>query len=228
MTDWRYSYSMKIGITLGDPAGIGPEIILKAIPEIRNYKNVFIFGNKNILRKTARDLHILKNYKIIERYIVDCVKNVKFRYGVPTEKTARVALQSIDSSLKYNLDIIITPPIVKDAIRYIIPNFIGHTEYFAKFFRTQKFAMVGLSKKKRIMLLTTHLALRHIFKKITPYAVAQKIILFDWGLKKYFGVNNPKIGVCALNPHAFEFSLGEDEKIQKEFFEYLCGKIPHS
>lgn len=202
-----------IGITLGDPAGIGPEIILKAVPKIRNYQKILIFGNKNILKKTACDLRIVQNYKKIKNNIVDCVDNVNFRYGRPTKKTAAVALQSIDSVMQYGVDIIITPPIVKDAMRLIIPGFIGHTEYFAQYFRVKNFGMVGLVKDKRIILLTTHIPLRHLFRKISPSAVAQKIIFFDWGLKRYFGSEKSKIGVCALNPHAFEFSLGEDEKI---------------
>lgn len=206
---------MKIGITLGDPAGIGPEIILKGVSKVKNLKNLLIFGNKDILKRTAHDLGILDRYKIIKNNIVDCVKTAKFQYGKPTKQTGRVAIQSIDGTLKYGVDIIITPPIVKDVIRYSVPGFIGHTEYFANFFRIRKFAMVGLWRDKRIMLLTTHLPLRHIFKKITSPGVLEKILLLDWALKKYFDVQNPLIGVSSLNPHSFEFSLGEDEKIKK-------------
>lgn len=206
---------MKIGITLGDPAGIGPEIILKGVPEIRNFKNLLVFGNKAILEKTARDLHILNMYRIIENNIIDCVDNVKFYYGKPAKQTGRAAMQSIDSALHYGLDVIITPPIVKDVIRHSIPNFIGHTEYFAKYFRTKNFAMVGLWQDKKIMLLTTHLPLRNVFKYITPKHILEKIILLDRGLNKYFNIKKPVIGVSSLNPHSFEFSLGEDEDIKK-------------
>ncbi len=206
---------MKIGITLGDPAGIGPEIILKGIPKIRNLKNLRIFGNKDVLKSTARDLHILNVYRIIENNIIDCGNNVKFHYGKPTKQTGRAAMQSIDSALNYGVDIIVTPPIVKDVIRYSIPNFIGHTEYFAKFFRIKNFAMVGLWRDKKIMLLTTHLPLRNIFRYITPKHILKKIVLLDWGLKKYFNIKKPLIGVSSLNPHSFEFSLGEDENIKK-------------
>jgi len=206
---------MKIGITLGDPAGIGPEIILKAAPEIKNYREIFVLANKHILKKTASDFNMVNNYETIKDKIVDCVANVKFQYGRPTKKTGIAAMQSIDRALQFEMDIIITPPIVKNVIKYTIPKFVGHTEYFANFFKIKNFAMVGVAGQKKIMLLTTHLPLRDIFAKVTPEAVVQKIMLWDWGLKKYFGVKNPKIAVCALNPHAFEFSLGEDEKIRK-------------
>lgn len=206
---------IRIGITLGDPSGIGPEIILKAIPSIKNQRGILIFGNRDILRRTARDLRMLNKYKSIEKNIINCVETTRFHYGNPTEKTGRVAIQSIDCALRYGVDILVTPPIVKAVIRNIIPGFTGHTEYFAKHFSVKKYAMVGLWQDKRIMLLTTHLPIRHVHKKITPKNVAQKISLLAWGLKKYFSIKNPSIGVGAFNPHSFEFSLGEDEKIKQ-------------
>lgn len=206
---------MKIGITLGDPAGIGPEIILKGLPKIKDLKNFLIFGNTSILKKTACDLKLITNFKIIKNNIVDCTETLKFQYGKPTRKTGRIALQSIDRAIRHSVDIIITPPIVKDVLRYSCPGFIGHTEYFAEFFRVKKFAMVGLWQNKRIMFLSTHLPLRKIFKKITPEEVLKKIILLDQGLKKYFGIKTPSIGISSLNPHSFEFSLGEEQKIKK-------------
>lgn len=208
-------YHMRIGITLGDPAGIGPEIILKAVPHITDRKNIVIFGNKHMFKKTARDLHLIARYKKIEPNIIDCVANVRFQYGKPTKKTARTALQSIDTALKNKCDILITAPIVKYVMKRIVPDFIGHTEYLAHFFHVKNFGMLGLWKQKRILLLTTHVPLRHIFKIITPKAIAKKIVLLDWGLRKYFGIRKPSIGVCSLNPHAFEFSLGEEERIKE-------------
>ncbi len=206
---------MKIGFTLGDPAGIGPEIILKAIPKIPNREKILIFGNKQILKKTAADLGILKNYRTIENNIVECTKGIRFQYGKPTVQTGEVALTSIAHALKENLDVMITPPIVKEVIRMKHPGFIGHTEFLARFFKVPEFAMVGVAGKKVIMLLTTHLPLRDIFKKIKPQVIKRKIVFLNWGLKRYFRVTNPHIGVSALNPHAFEFSRGEDEKIKR-------------
>ncbi len=206
---------IETGITLGDPSGIGPELILKAVPTIRNQKEIHIFGSRGILERTARDLRMFNKYKSIEKSIIDCVDIIKFHYGKPTEKTGRAAIQSIDCALRHGVDIIVTPPIVKGVIRNYIPDFTGHTEYLAKHFRVKNYAMVGLWRDKRIMLLTTHLPLRHVCRKITPKNVVQKLVLLDWGLKKYFGIKNPSIGVGAFNPHSFEFSLGEDEKIRQ-------------
>lgn len=205
---------MKIAITLGDPAGIGPEIILKSIPQSQYRKNIQIFGNKQILKKTALDIAGSNKYRLISNMICDCTDPVQFKYGNPTIKTGRVAMQSLDRALDSKPDILITPPVVKDVIRQFIPDFTGHTEYLAGFFKTKEFAMIGVWRSKRIMLMTTHLPLRHIFKKITPKTVLRKIILLERGLKQYFSVPHPHIGVSSLNPHAYEFSLGEETKIE--------------
>jgi len=206
---------MKIGITLGDPAGIGPEIILKSIPRSRYQKDIRIFGNKQILKKTAQDMRASNKYRLISNMICDCTDTVQCKYGNPTVKTGQVAMQSLDCALNSNPDILITPPIVKDVIRQFLPDFTGHTEYLASFFQAKEFAMVGVWRNKRIMLTTTHLPLRRIFSKITPKTVLCKIILLERGLRQYFGVLHPHIGVSSLNPHAHEFSLGEDEKIEQ-------------
>jgi 4-hydroxy-L-threonine phosphate dehydrogenase PdxA len=204
-----------IGITLGDPAGIGPEIILKALATRKSNRNILIFGSRKILQKTAHDMRLMHHYRRIRSLVVDCVDDVPFHYGKTTKKTARVALQSLNSALQYNVDIIITLPIVKEAMKALIPGFIGHTEYLARYFRVKNYGMVGLAKDKRIMLVTTHVPLRRLFRKITPRVIVEKALLLEWGMKKYFSVTNPTIGVCGLNPHPFEFSLGEDEKIKK-------------
>lgn len=205
---------MKICITLGDPAGIGPEIILKSLPQHKGNKDIIIYGNHNILQKTAQDLRIRNNYRSIHKLIYNCTDDIPFRYGSPDYRSGLVAMQSLNRALEDKPDILITPPIVKQVIRTKYPKFCGHTEYLADFFSTDNFAMVGIWRNKRIMLLTTHLALRNVFKKIDPQAVMQKIILLNGGLKKYFGVDSPSIAVSSLNPHAHEFSLGEDEKIE--------------
>jgi 4-hydroxythreonine-4-phosphate dehydrogenase len=205
---------MKIGITLGDPAGIGPEIILKGVPKLTDHQGIVIFGNKKILRRTAADLKLQTQYKIIEGMVCTCVDDMTFAYGKPTARTGHAALQSINSALRYGVDILITTPIVKDVIRYSVPGFVGHTEYLARFFCVKDFAMMGLWHSIRIMLLTTHIPLRDIFKSISVTSVCEKISFLDHGLKKYFGITHPRIAVSALNPHAFEFSRGEDEKIK--------------
>ena len=205
---------MKIGITVGDPAGIGPELALRTISRLKGLDKYLIFGNREILRRIANDLRLLKDYRTIEPCIVEATENVRFEYGKSTKSTARVALQSIQHALKSGVEIIITAPIVKATMRSIVPGFIGHTEYFADFFGIREYAMTGLWRDKRIMLLTIHLPLRRIFKKLDECVITRKIVFFQRGLQRYFAIKDPEIAVAAVNPHAFEFSLGEDEKIR--------------
>ena len=205
---------MKIGVTIGDPAGIGPELILRTIPRLGQPDKCLIFGNKGILRKTARDLKLMQDYSTIEPYIVETSKNINFEYGRSTKVTARVALQSIRHALKSGVGIIVTAPIVKATMRSIVPDFVGHTEYFADFFGIRDYAMTGLWQDRRIMLLTIHLPLRRIFKELDSRTISRKIVMFEHGLQRYFDIQRPEIAVAAVNPHAFEFSLGEDEKIR--------------
>lgn len=204
---------MKIALTLGDPAGIGPEIILKAVPRFRDHRDVIIFANRHILKKTAQDLHLLTGFRKIQNCIIDCVKSTSFQYGSPTLSTGRAALQSIDAAMSSGARVIVTPPIVKEVIKRSLPDFVGHTEYLAAHYRVERYAMVGIWRRKIIMLLTTHVPVRRIAAYITPRSIVEKVMFLNECLKKFFGIPKPRIAVSALNPHAFEFSCGEDEKI---------------
>ncbi len=200
---------------MGDPSGIGPEIILKSLVKVKNIKDLQIFGSKEIFKKTARDLGIVNNYEKLKDNIIDCVNGVKFTYGKPTIQTANVAIASIDNALCSKPDIMITAPIVKWVIKKLRPSFIGHTEYLAGYYGVEDFAMVGVLGKKRIMLLTTHIPLRDVFKMVKAKNIFNKIVLLKKGLKRYFKINNPAIGVSALNPHSYEFTKGEEKEIEK-------------
>lgn len=205
---------MKIAITIGDPAGIGPEMVLRAVPGRKDLASCSIYGNKQVLKKTAHDLKLKRAYASIEQRIVDVSENVDFTYGRSTRATARVALRSIQCALESGPDILITAPVVKATIRKVAPGFIGHTEYIADFCGVRDYAMTGIWRDKRIMLLTAHVPLREVFKMIDAGRIAGKICFFAAGLQRYFGIDRPEIGVSAVNPHAYEFSLGEDEKIR--------------
>ncbi|UCD18960.1 MAG: 4-hydroxythreonine-4-phosphate dehydrogenase PdxA [candidate division WOR-3 bacterium] len=205
---------MQIAVTMGDPSGIGPEMILRAVSKLRDPGECSIFGSRMILERTARDLRLLSNYRCIESYIVDVIGRVDFEYGRSTKRTARAAMLSIEAALGSGPDIIITAPIVKATVRMIVPGFVGHTEYLANNFGVRDYAMTGIWRDKRIMLFTAHMPLRRVLKRISADRIAKRIRFFRDGLVRYFGVDDPEIGVSAVNPHAFEFSVGEDEEIR--------------
>ncbi len=205
---------MKIAVTIGDPSGIGPELILKSLPRFLKYKPL-IYGNKNILKKTARELNLVKNFNLIKDFIMDTVPDTDFRFGKPDEKTGRIAIRSIESALNSNPDVLITAPIVKDVIKRFLKNFVGHTEFLAAYFKISNFAMVGILKNKRVIFLTTHLPIADVPFKIEKSEIFNKLLLFDYGLKRYFRIKEPRIGVSALNPHGYEFGYGEEKIIEQ-------------
>jgi 4-hydroxythreonine-4-phosphate dehydrogenase len=205
---------MKLFIALGDPSGIGPELILKAVPIFLKYKPV-IYGNERIFKKTAQELGLEKNFKMIKNFIKDSLPYIKFSFGKPDERTGRLAIDSLKSALADNPDILITPPIVKNVIKGFLPGFIGYTEFLARYFQVKNFAMVGILENKRIMFLTTHLPVRDVPKHIKADEIVSKLVLFDYGLKRFFGIEKPNIAVSAFNPHGSEFSYGEERIIEK-------------
>lgn len=205
---------MKIAVTIGDPAGIGPELVLKSVPRFLKYKPL-IYGNKNIFKRVAKGLNLIKNFYLIKDFITDTVPDINFRVGKPDEKTGRIAIESIKSALNTNPDVLITAPIVKDVIKKFLKNFIGHTEFLAEYFKIKNFAMVGILRDKRIMFLTTHLPIADVPFKIEKSEIFNKLLLFDYGLKRYFHTKSPSIGVSALNPHGYEFGYGEEKAIEQ-------------
>ncbi|MEO0124490.1 MAG: 4-hydroxythreonine-4-phosphate dehydrogenase PdxA [candidate division WOR-3 bacterium] len=205
---------MKIAVTIGDPSGIGPELILRTLPQFLKYKPL-IYGNKKIFKKTAKELNLVKNFYLIEDFITDTLPDVNFRFGKPDEKTGKIAIDSMKSALSDNPDILITAPIVKNVIKRFLKNFVGHTEFLAEYFKIKNFAMVGILKDKRIMFLTTHLPIADVPFKIEKSEILNKLLLFDYGLKRYFQIKEPRIGVSALNPHGSEFGYGEEKVIEQ-------------
>ncbi len=205
---------MKIAVTLGDPSGIGPELILKALPQFLRF-HPSIYGNKKILARTAERLGLEENFHLIKDFVIDTVSDLDFQFGHPDQKTGRIALSALQAALNASPDILITAPIVKSVIKKFDRDFIGHTEYLARYFKTKDFAMVGIVDKIKIMFLTTHLPIADVPKAIDKNAIFMKLRLFAEGLKRYFSLDNPTIGVSALNPHGVEFSYGEEQQIEQ-------------
>lgn len=205
---------MKIAVTIGDPSGIGPELILKSLPRFLKYKPL-IYGSRQILKTTAQTLELVKNFRLVKDFITDTGSDIKFQFGKPNQKTGKIALDSIKSALEDKPDILITSPIVKSVIKEFQKDFVGHTEYLAEYFNKKNFAMVGIIREKRIMFLTTHLPIADVPGAIKKDKIYKKLLLFDYGLRRYFGIINPRIGVSTLNPHGYEFSYGEEKIIEQ-------------
>ncbi|MFN3921833.1 MAG: PdxA family protein, partial [Caldimicrobium sp.] len=206
---------IKLGITLGDPAGVGPEILVKSLPYLEHLKAKFIlFGDKNLiltLTKTYK-INIPKNIELLN------LSSLHIIPGRPNELTHRATVNylysAIDFLKKNEIQGLITLPISKECFKVLELPYRGHTEFLAEAFNIKNYAMCFYGKKLKVALVTTHIPLKEVPYKIDPHIIEKKAKLIYEFLKKIQTKKEvPKIALCALNPHAGEGGLlGNEEK----------------
>ena len=218
---------LRIALTPGEPAGIGPDLALKIAQQERPYQLVCI-ANKAMLAKRAQLLGLnirFRNYDASSPPQPSeagelCVQDVKIERSVsPGElnkhnaayvlKTLQVAT---DGCLKQEFAAVVTGPVQKSIINDSGVAFSGHTEFFAEKSRTAKVVMMLATEGLRVALATTHLPLKDVSAAISSSSLREVIDILLHDLKTKFGLPHPKILVCGLNPHAGEGGhLGMEE-----------------
>lgn len=184
-------------ITMGDPRGVGAEVIRKALTHknISCLGNYILIGNRKLLGETP--------FAVID---------------VPYQNPGHGSLKFLDKGIELIKagagDALVTAPLSKEAVSRYKKNFCGHTEYLAESFGVSKFDMMFVSKDIRLSLVTRHVALKDVPKLITRQAVLSSIELMHLTLKTKFGIKDPKIAVLGLNPHAGEKGLLGQEEIK--------------
>ncbi len=217
----------KIAFTLGDPGGIGPEVVARAVSskETRRICEPVVFGSAEIFSK-ACELTGLKNDGV---EFVDCgdLKFDDLRPGEVDEKAGRDALVSIESAVEYVMsgfaDAVVTAPINKNAIRLAGCPHPGHTEILKQMTGSRDAVMMFESGDFRVALVTVHCALSEVPDLITQDAVFNTIRVCASELSGRFKVESPKIVVCGLNPHA-----GENGEFGKEEIERIAPAVIRS
>ena len=221
---------IKSGITLGDPNGIGPEIILKTLLEENSLNDIIpiIYSEVEIIEFYLTHLKIKLEINIIDDPLkaVPGVVNVfglsksnfKIDFGQPKKVSGQVAFQSLskasDHALKNLIDVIVTAPIDKNTIQGDNFNFNGHTEYFTSITNNNHSLMLMAHGKLKVGIVTNHLSIDQVSKAITVDAILNKIKLMDQSLKSDFQIKNPKIGLLGLNPHSGDGGLIGQQEIQ--------------
>ncbi len=225
------SARLRIAVTLGDPAGIGPEVTLKALARTRFDSKIdfLLLGKASFYSALARRLGLslrfrdvagpdtlLKSHKEYPCYFHGAFFPEAVGRGRADSRWARLAVESIRQAVGLALEgqvaALVTPPINKAAILRAGLDIPGHTEFLAKLTGTKRYEMMLVGKTLRVVLVTRHLALRQVPGHLTQKRIADAIRLTDWELQRTFGINNPKIVVCGLNPHAGEEGyLGREE-----------------
>jgi 4-hydroxythreonine-4-phosphate dehydrogenase len=213
-----------IGITMGDPGGIGPEVILKALasPEIRAASNYVIIGSEKVLSDTADNLGIGAELQLLQVdntslnsnsgltddiNVLDLdnasVHDALTHKPLPESGKASVEyiLKGLDLALDGKVDALVTAPISKEAIKLAGFDFAGHTELLKEKTSVENVVMFMVGKGLRVSFVTTHLAVNEVSRFINQENVFSTIQITATGLKTFFGIDQPKIAVCGLNPH---------------------------
>jgi len=211
-----------IAITIGDPAGIGPEVSIKAIfsRELPNAK-FFLIGSQDVILRQLWEMKMNKKYAYLKKKvkIIDVPsKRIKdIVIGSPSACSGECAIAYIDKALKLiaekKADAIVNAPVSKKAISETGIHFSGHTEYLAKKTHSKNFCMMFVGDKIKLALVTRHLAIKEVSANLTTKKIFDVIILSNEGLKEKFSISSPRIAVCGLNPHCGENGLlGREEK----------------
>jgi len=222
-----------IGITMGDPASIGPEIAVKALNnnDVYDQCNPFIVGDAGVIRKTMNDLKIDKELKsikevgeavfdknIINVFNLDLVDPTKLEIGKVSPLAGEAAFQSvkkvIELALNKEIDATVTGPLHKESINLAGHKYSGHTEIYAHYTNTKKYAMLLVEEDFRVIHVSTHVSLRQACDAVKKERILEVTELISDACKR-FGIKNPKIAIAGLNPHAGDGGLFGDEEIKE-------------
>lgn len=214
----------RIGITMGDPAGIGPEVVLKAVAEaeIRRSCVPVIIGDAQLLAHTARTLDLQGGYDIVRRdeaFPEDLAEPVIYHLdniigliepGVESGAAGKAAGSYIEAAVELcaagSVDAIATAPINKRALFLGGYSFPGHTEFLAHLTGAEEYAMAFVAANLRIVLLSTHVPLSEAIRLVERDRLVRVIDLTNRELQRW-GIERPRIAVAALNPHGAEGGL---------------------
>ena len=193
-----------LGITMGDPLGIGPEIILKALPKYRAQIDFRVFGDSRLLAGLPPE-------ELIE------ITQLPSQPAPSAREAGAAAVAYLEAAMEAHargeIQGLVTAPISKAHVQLAGFPFPGHTEYLAAKTGTEKFAMMMAGDKLRVTLVTIHRPLVEIPSSITLTNILKTIEITYQSLKNLFGIAKPRVAVCALNPHAGEGGLlGTEEK----------------
>jgi 4-hydroxythreonine-4-phosphate dehydrogenase len=209
---------------MGDPAGIGPEVVLKAVAEAEVQRACVpvIIGDAQLLAHTARTLDLQCGYNIVRRgetlpdnlteptiYHLDNIVG-HIEPGIESGAAGKAAAEYIESAVELcasgSVDAISTAPINKRALFLGGYSFPGHTEFLAHLTSTEEYAMAFVAANLRIVLISTHVPLAEAIRMVQKDLLARVIRLTHRELKRW-GIEQPRIAVAALNPHGAEGGL---------------------
>jgi 4-hydroxythreonine-4-phosphate dehydrogenase len=223
-----------IGITMGDPVGIGPEVIVKALCDttIRSCCRPVVIGDRSILEREIRRFSAPVKLRpstsvskipehpgeiiLIEQSQLD---PHAVRYGEPAPETGRALgayiIKAVAMAQAGVIDAVVTAPISKKSLHDAGYDYPGHTEMLAQLTGAQDVVMMLAGDRLRVVLVTIHCALAEVPKLLSAEKILTTIRITHASLKNYFSLAAPRLAVAGLNPHAGEGRLfgGEEQEI---------------
>ena len=224
------SKKINVGISIGDPNGIGIEVMLKALSErpLNDNCNYIIYSSHGLIINQKKDLNIkslpLKKIESFDEIshnslnIKEVFTESKYEFGIFDKNVSQNAIISFKEAVKdasyRNIDVLITSPIDKNLSFSKTFKYSGHTDYLRNYFNEDPI-MLMVSKKLKVGLLTEHIALNDVVHNITVEKTIKKLKLLCQVLNKDFGILKPKIAVLSINPHVGDNGVigTEDQKI---------------
>ncbi len=224
------SKKINVGISIGDPNGIGIEVMLKALSErpSNDNCNYIIYSSHGLIVNQKKDLNIkslpLKKIESFDEIsnnslnIKEVFTESKYEFGMFDKHVSQNAIISFKEAVKdasyRNIDVLITSPIDKNLSFSKTFKYSGHTDYLRNYFNEDPI-MLMVSKKLKVGLLTEHIALKDVVHNITIEKIIKKLKLLCQVLNKDFGILKPKIAVLSINPHVGDNGVigTEDQKI---------------
>ncbi|MFH1460725.1 MAG: 4-hydroxythreonine-4-phosphate dehydrogenase PdxA [Candidatus Omnitrophota bacterium] len=242
------SKKVKIGITLGDPAGIGTEITLKALKDknIRNSANFLLIGDYGAAIHAQRqfglkafNFHILSDIgKLhLSEELINFINLGNITYNIPYGKVdarcGKAAYEYINMAClllrsQNNLDGLVTAPINKESMNLAGHHFQGHTQILAQRFKSRYVRMMFAAENLKVVLVTVHIPLKNVPALITKKEILDTIFAVNRTMDTFFKIKKPRIAVCGLNPHAGEngiFGTEEQEHIIPAIKKAVSQKI---
>lgn len=215
---------------MGDPAGIGPEIVVRALSHESTYQKCrpIVTGDANVMRKAVSllGLNLQVNavdevkaakfeYGTIDVFDLKCVDADSFEFGKVAAQCGNAAFVSIrkaiDLAMAEEVDGTVTAPLNKEALNLAGHHFDGHTEIYATFTHTKKYAMLLADEHLRVIHVSTHVPLRKACDLVKKARIIDVTELIDDACRQ-FGIENPRIGIAGLNPHSSDNGLFGDEE----------------
>ena len=219
------SSRIRVGITLGDPSGIGPSILVKALNSLSGKARFTVIGSNVPFEK-------LKLRLAADHFInIDNVKSRSFLFGKILPEYGKASIEYLDKAMELIkrdlIDCLVTLPVSKEAVNSSGFKFSGHTEYLAKMCGIEDTVMMLLNKDLKFSLVTRHIPLKDVPNKINKVNLENNIAMTARSLKELFKLNNPRIIVCGLNPHASDNGVigDEENRIIKPVLKKLKPKI---